>query len=100
MRNTSFILIAILFLAGSVHGQIFDERFGDWPVDLKINGTIIVASSDAAFANFLMQTKAKNDELRLALFTNQAETDSLIPALTALFHSVSIKSLDNGLHSQ
>ncbi len=100
MRNTSFILIAMLFLAGTVHGQIFDERFDDWPVDLKINGTIIVASSDAAFANFLTQTKAKNDELRLVLFTNQAETDSLVPALTALFQSVSVKSFDAGLDSQ
>ncbi len=100
MRNTMFSLIAMLFLEGPVHGQIFDERFDDWPIDLKINGTVIVAASDAAFENFLTQTKAKNGELRLALFTNQAETDNFVSVLTPLFQSVSVKSLEAGLDSQ
>ena len=38
-------LVALLFAASPAMAQVFDERFEDWPVDLKIRGTAIVASS-------------------------------------------------------
>lgn len=37
-----FILLLALVLASTSVGQTFDEKFDVWPVDLKINGRIIV----------------------------------------------------------
>lgn len=38
----SLLLIGVLFLVGgNLYGQSFDEKFDLWPVDLKIQGTII-----------------------------------------------------------
>ena len=39
-------LFVSLFLVDSSFGQTFDERFEDWPVDLKIGGTIIACASE------------------------------------------------------
>ncbi|MFT6832346.1 MAG: cyanophycinase [Planctomycetota bacterium] len=38
-------LIAFLIVASPAMAQVFDERFEDWPVDLRIRGTAVVASS-------------------------------------------------------
>ena len=37
-----FVLLHALVLASTSVGQTFDEKFDVWPVDLKINGRIIV----------------------------------------------------------
>ena len=43
MQGSFFTFLISLSLAGVSAGQVFDERFEDWPVDLKINGKICVA---------------------------------------------------------
>lgn len=42
-----FVLIIAITLACSAFGQAFDERFEDWPVDLKINGSVFACSSES-----------------------------------------------------
>ena len=43
MRKRLIVLFILLSSPFSCFGQIFNERFEDWPVDLKINGKILVA---------------------------------------------------------
>lgn len=50
MATLRLILFSILALLGwfqTVYSQFFDERFDDWPIHLKINGTIVVGESIA-----------------------------------------------------
>jgi len=39
-----FVTCSLLACATSVFGQVFDEKMEHWPLDLKINGQILVAS--------------------------------------------------------
>lgn len=38
----SYVVLVFLLICESGSGQVFDEKFEHWPVDLKINGTIIL----------------------------------------------------------
>ena len=39
-------LLVLLFAVSAVHAQKFDERFNDWPVELKINGRLVLCCGD------------------------------------------------------
>ena len=47
------LLLQLVFVgSGSVRAQVFDERFDAWPVELKINGTLIVSESPPSSNDF------------------------------------------------
>jgi cyanophycinase len=99
MRKTICLSIAAFFFSRLVYGQVFDERFDDWPVDLKINGTIVVSESEKAFEQFLGKTNPKSEEQRLVLFTNLPDNDELASVLSPKFKSVASKSIDQELEN-
>ncbi len=43
-RFLSALLVFVSMQSALAHGQSFDEDFSIWPIDLKINGTVIVCS--------------------------------------------------------
>lgn len=43
MHHLFKLLLALCCVQSSLYAQVFDEKFEHWPVDLKINGTIVVA---------------------------------------------------------
>lgn len=43
MHHIFKLFLALVCVQSSLHAQVFDEKFEHWPVDLKINGTIVVA---------------------------------------------------------
>jgi cyanophycinase len=45
-----FTLALGLTLTGGLAAQVFDERFDDWPIDLTINGQVIIAPGDTTNA--------------------------------------------------
>jgi cyanophycinase len=59
--------IALLFSAGPLLAQEFDEKFEHWPVDLRINGTIIAANAldntDDIDAYFLRASGGKDAKI-------------------------------------
>ncbi|MEQ1828489.1 MAG: Type 1 glutamine amidotransferase-like domain-containing protein [Pirellula sp.] len=60
---------ACVALVSNGAAQIFDERFDDWPVDLKINGTIVAGES--ANAELLQRIVASQDNPKAILITNE-----------------------------
>ena len=47
-RIPCLLSIVLACFASSALAQTFDERFDDWPVDLKINGRILMCSGDVS----------------------------------------------------
>jgi len=93
------LLIALLFSTASLLAQEFDEDFDHWPVDLKINGTIIAANAlddtDDVNASFL-QASGGEDANIVGLFwkkTDDDELDSLRKTFTSAT-SVELMSAD------
>lgn len=77
------ILLVGISLGASVHGQTFDERFDDWPVDLKINGRIVVSHSETIPDSILDATLPKADSQSIIVFTNRKDK----AAVESQFHS-------------
>jgi cyanophycinase len=76
----SCLLIALLFSTRPLLAQKFDERFEYWPVDLKINGTIIAAGAlddtDDVDARFLQASGGKDASI-IGLFWKKIDDDEL-----------------------
>jgi len=57
--RTIFLLTFLIFPASNVLSQVFDEKFEHWPVNLKINGTVIASNS--------LKNSAETDSIFLKL---------------------------------
>ncbi len=95
------LLFALLFSAGSLSAQTFDENFGHWPVDLKINGTVIAANAleDTADvdAGFLKASGGK--DARIIGLSWQKRGDTNFDPLRKIFKtatSVELTAIDPG----
>jgi len=67
-RGKWALLIAIIVVQffhkdSVVLAQIFDERFEDWPIDLKIPGTLVVADDDGMSSNHLRKLLGDTTQL-------------------------------------
>ena len=75
-----FLLITLLFLARPLLAEKFDEKFEHWPVDLKINGTIIAANAldDTSDVDerFLRASGGKDARI-VGLFWKKTDEDQL-----------------------
>ena len=67
------ILIIGIFLCGYAHGQTFDERFDDWPVDLKINGTIVATHSETVADSVLDSALPKASSQSIVVLTDRED---------------------------
>jgi cyanophycinase len=92
----SFICLAC---SGSSWSQVFDERFEDWPIDLKIDGTIVACDS----LDSLLALDGWSDSLadeELLLVSSQGEhLETIADQLKAkgcAVHSVSLEQLAIG----
>jgi len=76
-------LISILVLVTSVSAQTFDEKFEHWPVDLKINGRIIInhGIEDFSSTQQLLAQIAKDKEIVRANFSSDDDDSKLGLAL-------------------
>ena len=88
IRNLTLLLLLPLFFglfANASLGQAFDEQFDTWPVDLKINGTIIAGGGlelpKAAKEYFLREANKADANPVLLQFSSakSAELDSFSP---------------------
>jgi cyanophycinase len=87
--------IMLLFLAATPsHSQEFDERFDDWPVDLKINGEI--AAGESVSSKVLEQYLTSLGKPTALLITNFEPGDATLPLewLRAHCDSVQIVSVN------
>ncbi len=93
------VLIAITLTAATAAAQTFDEKFEHWPLDLKINGTIIAAGSldDPTLASpaFLQASGNRNANL-VGLFWTSPNAQQLAAWEKSLeaAKSVEIETLD------
>jgi cyanophycinase len=80
-----------------LHAQEFFERFDAWPVELRIQGTILLAPSPSGMAQYLNSNELKLNEIDLVLIdlngtptTNPEQSDrsSLSTELLSRFASV------------
>lgn len=75
----NFILLsaAIVLLSQSIFGQSFDEDFNLWPVDLKINGTIVACGGGEIPAEViaLLVSSAKKKDSQSVVVRFEAATD-------------------------
>ena len=81
------ILLPIVFsfiLAVLGHAQVFDEKFEHWPLDLKINGKIVVAGELEDVALLSQLIKESDRDSKTAVILNPP-TDSMKDAYTTLF---------------
>ena len=87
MPKLFFTLLISLSLACASSAQIFNERFEDWPVDLKINGKILVTgdTDDSALIARLLSEKERSGPAKI-LLSPDVPAKSLAE-LTALFEN-------------
>jgi cyanophycinase len=86
-------LLALLFvggLAGAVASQEFDERFDDWPTDLKIKGRIVVAGDlrDPAILRDVLRPRdgtAAARDAKVSLFVDCEPDDALVARYQSAF---------------
>ncbi len=75
-----FLLITLLFVTCPLLAEKFDEKFEHWPVDLKINGTIIAANAlddtSDVDARFLRASGGKDARI-VGLFWKKTDEDQL-----------------------
>lgn len=79
ISHPKFLFIALVLLAGNRGStQEFNEKFDHWPIDLKINGTVIIANDlsdpsvvSRACRRFSPSTEKPEDKIPAVLFTNQ-----------------------------
>lgn len=45
VSRTLAVAVSLHLLASAAGAQVFDERFEDWPLDLKINGQVVLAGA-------------------------------------------------------
>ena len=99
-RHLLRILSILLVMASAcpiLHAQEFFERFDAWPVELRIQGTILLAPSPSGMARYLNSNELKLNEIDLVLIdlngtptTNPEQSDrsSLSTELLSRFASV------------
>ena len=75
--NVFLMLTALLFSATSTcNAQVFDEQFDHWPLDLKINGKVIVAGEVEAAVPLLAKLISQSDrEQRVAVVLTPPSDD-------------------------
>lgn len=56
-----------ILAAGNLVSQVFDERFEDWPVDLKIKGTVLISDSASISHDHLKRCFEKAEDKTIAL---------------------------------
>lgn len=72
MHPFKTLIIGIL-LGGNVYGQLFDERFEDWPVDLKINGTIVATHSETVADSIFESSLPRANSQSIVVLTNRED---------------------------
>ena len=82
MQRPFFTLLISLSLACASSGQVFNERFEDWPVDLKINGKILIAgdTKDSPLIARLLSEKERTHAAAI-LFGADVPTNDLTQLL-------------------
>ena len=82
----SFLLVLAFSFAMALSGsaQVFDEKFEHWPLDLKINGQIVVAGElkDVAVLGRLIRASGRQKKTAVVL---ASPTDAMKTSFTELF---------------
>ncbi len=99
-RHLLRILSVFLVMASELpilQGQEFFERFDAWPVELRIQGTILIAPTPSGLAEYLNSNELQLDEIDLVLIDlngdptakpEQADDSSLPAEILSRFASV------------
>ena len=88
------VLMVVAFCANDARGQVFDERFEDWPVNLKIQGTII-ASGDATVSLEVLESLFRNRvDPSLVMVIGQPEQKEPMSAIEKFFGTSTRWSVD------
>ena len=94
------ILFVVLFMGKYAQGQMFDERFDDWPVDLKINGRIVVSHSETIPDSILDASLPKADSQSIIVFTNREDkvaAESQFQSTFSKYSSSGVESVSTAL---
>ena len=82
-RSLVWILLLLVVPLSGLHAQVFDERFDDWPTDLKINGTVVIGRSlvDGVQLKAFLPRGTTLDQIRIVV--DDDATDEQIASLRA-----------------
>lgn len=83
-----------LLLASMAHAQVFNERFDDWPTDLKINGIIAVAAEERISLDVMQRVVGIPKQSSAFVLTHAELPNDLLEEYNELFTSVSIQRTD------
>lgn len=72
VNSISCVLLIALFFATAGAAQTSDEKFEHWPVDLKINGTIIIDTGVRDYGPTQWQPQSKNRVRRYVFFRHKS----------------------------
>ena len=78
------VVVIVATLSSSVPAQEFDEKFEHWPLDLKINGKIIMGS-DLRDMSVLEAALPSDRDQKVTLLLDDADPASAVTPLTAFF---------------
>ena len=88
-----FFLIALVFaVAKTCTAQVFDEQFEHWPLDLKINGQVIVAGELDDVSTLAKLIKESDLEERVAIVTTLS-SNGIRSSLTEVFSKTESRKL-------
>jgi cyanophycinase len=101
MGNSAVVMLGrFVFFAGvfaftlpSTHAQSFTERFTDWPVDLKINGTVYACVDDQGL-EALLTSRALRDLRSIVILEVNDNAERLIPRIREHFPSLTFLDKD------
>jgi cyanophycinase len=89
-------LIALIgaqgFHRADLFAQVFDERFEDWPIDLKIPGTLVIADEDRLTRDHLRDLLGDTHDQSLQIVCDTPLPSLAIGMLEEAFASVSSSS--------
>jgi cyanophycinase len=84
-----------LLLADSAVAQVFDERFDDWPIDLKIKGTVVISDAESVSQDHLKRCFAKAEDKTIAVIFDDALPADLWKSLEQTFKQTFRVSIDD-----
>jgi cyanophycinase len=82
----------LLLREADLYAQVVDERFEDWPLDLKVAGTLVVADEDRLSLDHLRDLLGDTSDQTLRIVSESTWPASSLDAFKEAFASVSSSS--------
>lgn len=94
MRILQVLLLAII-MANIGRAQTFDESFEHWPIDLKINGTVIATHSETIDDSLLSSTSPNSNDQSIVVLTNREDHTTVESQFQSAFSKHSTHAVES-----